>query len=32
MEFVIITINCVGAIALLLPFAYVIEKVYQKSI
>ena len=29
-ELIIITINCVGALALLMPFTYIIEKVYQK--
>ena len=31
MELIVIAINCVGALALLAPFAYVIEKIYQKA-
>lgn len=31
MELIVIAINCVGALALLVPFAYAIEKIYQKA-
>jgi hypothetical protein len=30
MELIIIAINCAGALALLVPFNYAIEKLYQK--
>ena len=31
MELTIITINCLGVMLLIVPFSYLIEKIYQKA-